>query len=193
MKQTILCALFLAATLCPTLSKAQEEQFDYKPHAVKANILSLLSGSFDLNYEYNFGRHSGVAADLAYGNMTNNDKNALMSQLQYRFYFIKLRRWGAAMPFFGAGLNYCHAWRMLNCFDHNDGWDIYTRPYKLTGNSLRPEMMLGLRVNTPGGITIESTAGVLLGDNTDPNSPVSYMGWYNYITTQFSLRLGYNF
>ena len=176
---------------------AQQPEDGVARHAVKFNLLSPLASSLDFNYEYRIANRSAVAFDLG-GNLLKPmsrtmTPHVVFMQAQYRFYLCSQRRNGV-MPFLGVGINYTRSWEHFDCFTGNDGWEIHTRRYTLHDQALRPALAFGLKVNIPFGLTIESTLGVILfnEDNTW-QSPLYNTGTANYLTTQFSTRIGWAF
>ena len=176
---------------------AQHPEDDVARHTVKFNLLSPFARSLDFNYEYRIASRSAVAVDFG-GNLLRPmgqtmKPHAIFLQPQYRFYLARQRRNGV-MPFLGIGLNYTRAWEHFDCFTGNDGWEIHTQRYTVHDQALRPALAFGLKVNIPFGLTIESTMGVILfnEDNTW-RSPLYNTSTANYLTTQFSTRIGWAF
>ena len=192
--------LLLAAALMLLLPlHAQHPEDDVARHTVKFNLLSPFARSLDFNYEYRIASRSAVAFDFG-GNflrpMSQTMKpHAIFLQPQYRFYLARQRRNGV-MPFFGIGLNYTRAWEHFDCFTGNDGWDIHTQRYTVRDQVLRPALAFGLKVNIPFGLTIESTLGFMLPTQDEEiswRSPLYNTNTANYLTTQFSTRIGWAF
>lgn len=195
MKRIISILLLVALA---TTASAQDPQFDnIRQHNVKLNIISpLIGASVGLGYEYDFNHRFGVNADLA-SNLLQSKDNApsgIFTQVQGRFYIAKLRNWGCAMPFVGVGANFTYAWRQLDCFVSNDGWDITTRPYYIDDCRLYPQASFGIRVNTPCGITIENTVGLIFHfDYSDSYSPSDVLMFSNYFATNITTKIGWSF
>ncbi len=191
MKKTII--IIMGLMLCPTLLRAQQPENGVARHAVKTNIISVFAGCPTISYEYRIANRSAVQVDL--GGTIFKDPNAAMTpnyyfaDAHYRFYIVKQGRRNV-MPFIGIGANYTNAWTHLDLFVRNNGWDIETERYTKRDEVLRPFMLVGLKVNIPFGLTIETTFGGRLAYNVDYDSPLRQ---YNAVTTLFTTSFGWAF
>lgn len=193
-----LCTILLAIiTSLPLLNAQEDPQFDnIRQHTVKLSLTSpLIVQSLALGYEYDLNHRFGVAVDLGtnFSDPEDDIAHGIFAQAQIRYYIAKLRNWGCAMPFVATGVNYAYAWRTFDFFVSNDGWDINTRPYVYHDGRLCPELMFGLRVNIPCGLTIESTIGGIFGGSADNYSPSESLGFANHFTTNWTTRIGWSF
>ena len=183
--------------LLPTLRAQDNPQFDnIKQHTMKLCLSApLLARSLAVGYEYDFHPRFGIAVDLGSNLLDSPDKTAqgIFTQVQGRYYIAKLRNWGCAMPFAAAGFNFVYAWRTFNFFQSNDGWTINSRPYTYRDGRIYPELMFGIRVNTPCGITIENAIGAIFGEYDNGYSPAESLDVRNYIATNFVTRIGWSF
>ena len=75
-------------------------------------------------------------------------------------------------------------------FVRNDGWDIVTERYTKRDEVLRPFFTIGLKVNIPFGLTIESAFGARVNYSIDYNSP---LGQIDPLNTLFTTRIGWAF
>ncbi len=192
MKKT---ALIIAGILmlCPTLLKAQQPEDGVARHAVKANILSPLTGCPSISYEFRIASHSAVQVDCGGTIFKSWDKTMTphyyFADAHYRFYLVKQGRRNL-MPFVGAGVHYTNAWENFDMFVRNDGWDIVTERYTLRNEVVRPFFTIGLKVNIPFGLTIESAFGARINYSVDANSPLAK---YDPLNTLFTTRIGWAF
>ena len=193
MKRMLLLAAALL-TLVPL--RAQQPEEGVARHAVKVNLVSPLASCLDVNYEYRVARRSALAFDLGGTALRPFDEtcrpHALFFQAQYRFYLNDQRRNGV-MPFLGVGANYTNAWEHFDCFVGNYGWDIHTQRYTLRDQCVNFSLMFGLKVNIPFGLVVESTIGFLTEKEGDWRSPANAMATANYLTTQWTTRIGWAF
>lgn len=177
--------------------RAQQPEEGVARHAVKVNLLSPIASSLDINYEYRIANRSAVAFDLGGTVLKSFGKSltphAVFMQAQYRFYLNSQRRNGV-MPFLAAGANYTRAWEHFDCFVGNDGWDIHTRRYTQHDQRLGLSLMVGIKVNIPFGLVVESTLGLLLPpDDRDWRSPAAACEDANYLSTLCTTRIGWAF
>lgn len=191
MKKTII--IIMGLMLCPTLLRAQQPENGVARHAVKTNIISVFAGCPTISYEYRIANRSAVQVDLG-GTIFKNPNAAMtpnyyFADAHYRFYIVKQGRRNV-MPFIGIGAHYTNAWTHLDLFVRNNGWDIETERYTKRDEVLRPFMLVGLKVNIPFGLTIETTFGGRLAYNVDYDSP---LGQYNAVTTLFTTSFGWAF
>lgn len=191
MKKTII--IIMGLMLCPTLLRAQHPEDGVARHAVKTNIISVFAGCPTISYEYRIANHSAVQVDMG-GTIFKDPNTALtphyyFADAHYRFYIVKQGR-RHVMPFIGIGAHYTNAWTHMDLFVGNNGWDIITERYTKHDEVLRPFMLVGLKVNIPFGLTIETTIGGRLAYSVDGNSP---LGQYNSVTTLFTTSIGWAF
>ena len=192
MKNTILIIVSVLL-LCPTLLRAQQPEDGVARHAVKVNILSPFVGSPSISYEFRIANHSAVQVDCGGTIFKSFDKDMTphyyFADAHYRFYVVKQGR-RSLMPFLGVGIHYTNAWEHFNMFVRNDGWDIVTERYTKRDEVLRPFFTIGLKVNIPLGLTIESAFGARVNYSIDYNSP---LGQIDPLNTLFTTRIGWAF
>ena len=197
-----LLTIALCLLLLPSLVQAQQPEVLEARHNIKLNLLSpLLFSTPSVGYEYRLNNHLGAEVDLAGTIFKQQNKllepYAMMAQAQCRFYLNKQWRHGGAL-FLAVGANYIHAWEYADLFVRNEGWDIITEPYTIRDDVLRPSLMLGLKINTSIGLTIENTLGILLinifiFNNGDHRLAFSNLELINNSATIFTTRIGWAF
>lgn len=192
MKKSILIIVSVML-LCPTLLRAQQPEDGVARHAVKINVLSHFAGSPSISYEFRIADHSAVQLDCG-GTIFKSFNQELtphyyFADAHYRFYFVKQGRRNL-MPFLGVGVHYTNAWEHFNMFVGNDGWNIVTERYTKRDEVLRPFFTIGLKVNIPFGLTIESAFGARVNYSIDGDSP---LGQIDPLNTLFTTRIGWAF
>ena len=192
MKKTV---LIIASILLmwPTMLRAQQPEDGVARHAIKYNILSPLVGSPSISYEYRITDHSAVQIDCGGTIFKSFDKELTphyyFADAHYRFYIVKQRR-NSVMPFLGVGVHYTNAWEHYDMFVRNDGWDIITERNTTRDEVIRPFFTMGVKVNIPFGLTIETAWGARVSYSIDSNSP---LGQIDPLNTLFTTRIGWAF
>lgn len=192
MKKT---ALIIASILlmCPTMLRAQQPEDGVARHALKFNILSPLVGSPSISYEYRIANHSAVQVDCGGTIFKSFDKvltpHYYFADAHYRFYIVKQGRRNV-MPFLGVGVHYTNAWEHYDMFVRNNGWDIVTERSTTREEVIRPFFTMGLKVNIPFGMTIETAWGARVNYSIDGDGPLRAIDPLN---TLFTTRIGWAF
>ncbi len=192
MKKT---ALIIASILlmCPTMLRAQQPEDGVARHALKFNILSPLVGSPSISYEYRIANHSAVQVDCGGTIFKSFDKvltpHYYFADAHYRFYIVKQGRRNV-MPFLGVGVHYTNAWEHYDMFVRNNGWDIVTERSTTREEVIRPFFTMGLKVNIPFGMTIETAWGARVNYSIDGDGPLRTIDPLN---TLFTTRIGWAF
>ena len=164
MKKALLALMMLAATArvaaqtptdtMPDTTSASTEALAQKRNMIKVAPLNWFIPI--ISYECGFSDKHGLEITLALTPILPSElytpNNMASLTAAYRYYFsgttdIRL--------FLQGGLGLVASWGTYDIFDHNDGWDIYTRPYHYSQFALVPFVGLGVDLGHWKGLNAE--------------------------------------
>lgn len=193
-------ALALALGVATPAVSKEKKDVDV-PLGLKNSITTrpfrLMNSILNVSYERALFSHTSFVADLAFARYSTKNTlfvgrpyNAYSFQLGMRFYFpAKEQRRAIARAgylaqgfFFQPALSLGHMWRTYETFDHNVGFDIYTRDRTFYHNVSQCSFLIGYRWITRHHVDLEL--------NTGFNWTLSNKGAFeNYNTSSFANRL----